>query len=168
MPHACKGRLPMTRPACLLMLCLCLLPNLAQAECQIPKQTAAFEAQVIDLINQERAAKGLGAVALSVQLQGIAQAHACDIAAREVVTHEGKDGSHLADRLSQNNYRPRKAVENAAAGYDDASGVMHGWMESKGHRKNILVNLVTEAGLGVASGPNDKRLYWILVMGVQR
>ncbi|MFA9232357.1 MAG: CAP domain-containing protein [Microgenomates group bacterium] len=147
---------------------LCLIPAISSAACNIPEQQSGFQSAVIDAVNQERAAKGLGPVQLSSTMYKTAQAHACDIAAHQKVSHQGSDGSRLGTRLSRNGYRLRTAVENAAAGQTSANGVMQGWMGSPGHRKNIMANGVVEAGLGVAYGPSDDRLYWILVMAAPR
>ncbi|MET0326965.1 MAG: CAP domain-containing protein, partial [Ilumatobacteraceae bacterium] len=110
--------------------------------------------QVVDLTNARRADNGLGPLTLSAALTNAAQAHSADQAATNTMSHAGSDGSNLADRLARAGYRATTWAENVAAGYPDATAVMSGWMNSPGHRANILNGNFTQIGVGVAYSAN--------------
>jgi uncharacterized protein YkwD len=96
-----------------------------------------------------------------------AQGHACDNAARRVMSHQGGDGSDLRGRLRRVDYGFAAANENVAMGYRTAESVVRGWMDSSGHRRNILARSSRDIGLGVALAP-DGQLHWVLVSGATR
>lgn len=137
------------------------------ATCPAPPQAAAARAEVLAGANAARAAQGLGPLARSPRLEAVAQGHACDIAARDSVSHVGADGSTLVQRLARAGYRHGVAAENTGRGYDSAEGVLAGWLASPGHRANILTAAVRETGLGLARG-RDGRLHWVLVLAEPR
>lgn len=148
---------------CLALTIVALAPSLAFA-CQVPANVATLRAEVITLANQQRKAKSLPPVAEDPALAAAAQAHACDNAASRRMSHQGSDGSTLADRMNRQGYAFREAYENVAAGFFDAPSVMSGWMGSKGHRRNILSRGAHDIGIGVAAG-KDGQLYWTMDLG---
>jgi uncharacterized protein YkwD len=111
-------------------------------------------------MNTERALAGLPAVRLSSSLSTVAQRHACDIAARQTTSHEGSDGSTLAERLQRGGIAISFAAENTGLGFDTPQLAMAGWMSSPGHRANILAPQVMQIGLGQADGV--PRPTWVL------
>jgi uncharacterized protein YkwD len=120
-------------------------------------------------VNEQRAQHRLAPLALDERLAEAAQAHADDMAARGVLSHEGSDGARLDARLHRAGYRYRFAAENIAAGLPDPLRTVERWMESKGHRANILEKSATEAGIGYVELPyGDTRAgfrnYWVLVL----
>ena len=117
--------------------------------------------QVVDLTNAQRAAAGLPAVTVHGALNLAAQAHSDDQAARDRMSHTGSDGSNPGQRIAATGYVARAWGENVAAGYPDAASVMDGWMNSPGHRANILNGNVTEIGIGVATSARGT-LYWTM------
>lgn len=77
--------------------------------------------------------------------------------------HTGSDGSSAADRISANGGSFQTWGENVAAGYGSAAGVIDGWMNSSGHRENILNPSMTQIGIAVAIAA-DGTLYWTMVL----
>lgn len=148
---------------CLVLALMALDPSLALA-CQVPANAAILRAEVIALTNLQRKAKSLPPVAEDPALAAAAQAHACDNAGIRRMSHQGSDGSTLADRMKRHGYAFREAYENVAAGFFDAPSVMSGWMGSKGHRRNILSRGARDIGIGVAAG-KDGQLYWTMDLG---
>jgi uncharacterized protein YkwD len=120
-------------------------------------------------VNRQRAQHGLAPLALDARLTAAAQAHAEDMAARNLLSHESSDGARLDARLERAGYRYRFAAENISAGLPDPLRTVERWMESKGHRANILEKTATEAGIGHVDLPRADartgfRNYWVLVL----
>ena len=147
------------------MIAMTLAPA-AQA-CTAPPNLPAIRADLLTAVNAARHSHNLAALARSGPLSTVAQALACDNAARRAVSHTGANGSTLASRLTAVAYPYSNAAENAAAGFADAKSVTAGWMTSPPHRKNILTAPLRDLGVGVAQG-SDGLLYWIIDMGVAR
>lgn len=133
---------------------------------------AAFEQQVAELVNQERAAAGLPPLKRIEALDQAARYHAVDMAFDYYFTHESYDrsGSVLVEvcKFSQRvgGFYPGWSWlgENIAAGYSTPAAVMKGWMESKGHRENILNTSAREFGLGYYGGGSWGH-YWVQDFG---
>jgi uncharacterized protein YkwD len=109
---------------------------------------ANYERQVITLTNQERAAHGCGALTGNGALTRAARGHSGDMAASNNMSHYGTNGSDAADRMKQAGYAPKKWAENVAYGQKTPKEVVDGWMNSSGHRANILDCRLTEIGVG--------------------
>jgi uncharacterized protein YkwD len=125
-----------------------------------PAATAPSGLQrVVDLTNQRRAEHGLPALAIDTALMRAAQAHSADQAKMDRMSHVGSDGSHADDRIERQGYSWTAWGENVAMGYPDAASVMDGWMNSRGHRENILSPHFTEIGVGLAYAA-DGTPYW--------
>ncbi|TKA94138.1 CAP domain-containing protein, partial [Cereibacter changlensis] len=77
--------------------------------------------------------------------------------------HDGSDGSNLGQRLGRGGYRFGLAAENIAHGFDSVVAVTQSWMQSPGHRANILRPAATDLGVGVAQ-PAGGRPYWVLLL----
>ena len=114
-------------------------------------------------MNNERKAAGLGAVSSSGTLASIAAAHSADQAAHGTMSHTGSDGSTLGQLLSRGGFRASGYAENVAAGYGSADAVMTGWMNSAGHRANVLGNY-TQVGVALARSASGVS-YWNMVLG---
>lgn len=104
-------------------------------------------------------ARGSAALYLNDKLCNAAQAHADWMAANRRMSHTGAGGSSFADRAREHGYNIRGGGENVAAGYSSVEAVMRGWMNSPGHRRNILNRSWRDAGFGVAKAQNGQ-LYW--------
>lgn len=115
--------------------------------------------EVLELTNLERARVGLAPLTVNPLLNQAAQFHSDDQARRNELTHYGVNGENPGDRIRATGYTFRTWAENAAMGYRTAAHVMQGWMNSPGHRDNILRASVTEIGLGIAYTPSGVP-YW--------
>ena len=79
------------------------------------------------------------------------------------MTHTGSDGSDAGTRIGRAGYSAGTWGENVAAGYGSASSVVDGWMNSSGHRANILNGAFTQIGVAVAYSA-DGTAYWTMVL----
>ncbi|MEV6706236.1 CAP domain-containing protein [Micromonospora wenchangensis] len=113
--------------------------------------------QVVDLVNAERAKAGCAAVTVDAKLTLAAQQHSQDQADHQTMTHTGSDGSNAGQRLDRAGYAWRTYGENVAWNQQTPAAVMQAWMNSSGHRANILNCAFTEIGVGVANGNGP---YW--------
>jgi uncharacterized protein YkwD len=116
---------------------------------------AAAEAQVLKLVNQERAKVGCSPVAANSSLSKLAEAFSDDMALRGFFDHTDPDGATPWDRAAQAGIIGLGG-ENIARGQSDAAAVMEAWMNSPGHRANILNCDFKTLGVGVhlgAGGP---------------
>ncbi|SDO12126.1 Cysteine-rich secretory protein family protein [Lutimaribacter pacificus] len=149
------------------VLLAAMAAGVARADCALPPDAQAQAAQVVALVNGERQRHGLPALAQSGALAGAAGDHSCFMAATGRMSHTGRGGRKLGARLRDAGYGYRAAAENVAHGYRDAGGVVAGWMQSDGHRRNILMRDVTQAGAAMRAG-GDGRPYWTLILGRPR
>jgi uncharacterized protein YkwD len=110
-------------------------------------------------VNAERATAGCGAVAREDRLTVAARGHSADMAARGYFSHTTPEGVEFATRITQAGYVWRGAGENIAKGYRTPQQVMTGWMNSAGHKANILNCGFRDLGVGVAAAA-DGTLLW--------
>jgi uncharacterized protein YkwD len=122
------------------------------------------EEQVLSLVNQERAAAGCGALRVNDALTTAARSHSRDQAETNTMSHTGSDGSSPSERARRAGYNGSGVGENVAFGYATPAAVMEGWMNSPGHRQNILNCGYRVIGIGVAAADNG-RLYWTQMFG---
>ncbi|WP_165063650.1 CAP domain-containing protein [Paludisphaera rhizosphaerae] len=113
--------------------------------------------------NKEREVEKLEPLKLDEALTKAALEHARDMAEHRNLSHEGSDGSTPFDRIKRFDYHYAKAGENVAEGQRDVAGVMRTWMNSEGHRANIL-GAFTQMGAARAKD-GDGRPYWCVVFG---
>ncbi|WP_051709015.1 CAP domain-containing protein [Streptomyces sp. NRRL S-350] len=108
--------------------------------------------QVVDLVNAERAKAGCGPVAAEPRLASAAQSHSDDMADRNYFDHASPEGYHADHRIEATGYRWSTWGENIARGQKDPAAVMDAWMNSPGHRANILNCAFKQLGVGVRTG----------------
>ena len=120
----------------------------------------SYEQQVLALVNQERAKQGLSALSWSDELTAVARAHSKDMAARGFFSHTNPDGQSPFDRMKAAGISYRTAGENIAAGQRTPQEVVNSWMNSEGHRANILNASYTRLGVGYVSGSGAYSTYW--------
>jgi len=124
------------------------------------------EQAVIDATNVERKDKKLVALTMSPKLMAAARAHAAAMAKQDMLAHE-LDGDNADKRVATAGYKYSHLGENIAWNQKTAKDALAAWMDSEGHRKNILNDEFTE--IGVAAVANDKgELYWCQVFGKPR
>jgi uncharacterized protein YkwD len=111
---------------------------------------AGVEAEVLNIVNQERAKAGCQPVTADSRLATAARLHSEDMAARNFFDHTNPDGVSFADRITKAGYRWSGAGENIAKGQTTPASVMESWMNSPGHRANILNCGFKNLGVGVA------------------
>jgi uncharacterized protein YkwD len=93
--------------------------------------------RVIELVNQARATNGCTALVSEEHLTAAAAAHSSDMSDRNYFSHTTPEGVEFDDRIKAAGY-PLPGAENIASGYRSAAQVMDAWMNSTGHRANIL------------------------------
>jgi uncharacterized protein YkwD len=104
--------------------------------------------QVVTLVNAARAKSGCGPLTVDRDLTKAAQGHSTDMAKRRYFDHTTPEGVGFAERIVEAGYETPGA-ENIARGQTSATQVMNSWMESDGHRANILNCQLTTIGVGL-------------------
>jgi uncharacterized protein YkwD len=110
------------------------------------------EEQVLKLTNDERAKGGCGPLRMNSALTKAAEAHASDMVDQHYFAHDSLDGRSPFDRMKAAGYTGGAMAENIAVGYSSPAAVVEGWMNSDGHRKNILNCTYTVIGIGYDAG----------------
>ena len=144
-------------------------------------QADHFERETADLRERERVRKEMLAsvnaarkqarlrpLTASALLDKAAQRHAEDMLARGYFAHKSPSGTTVRERARSAGYDWRSIGENIAYGQTSVGEVMETWLNSPGHRKNILTPDFTELGLGLAMGlgPDGKyQIYWVQNFG---
>ncbi len=124
-----------------------------------PSGLAALENQVLALTNAERAKEDCPGLRLDTRLRTAARAYSEEMLRYGAWNHVGHDGSDPGDRMREAGYDTSGGwAENIAKGYATPEAVMKAWMNSTGHRQNILNCDLRALGVGVVRG--DGRLYW--------
>jgi uncharacterized protein YkwD len=118
----------------------------------------SLESQIIALTNKHRKAAGCAALATNKTLVYAARAHSKDMATFNYFSHTGRDGSTFVTRAARAGYSAASA-ENIAWGYRGAEAVVTGWMNSAGHRQNILTCSHKVVGVGVAKKADGTPYY---------
>lgn len=126
-------------------------PVAANAPEAQPDPTGVVD-QVVTLVNKERSAAGCGPLTEDPQLQKAAQGHSDDMAARHFFDHTNPDGADPGQRITAAGYHWSTYGENIAQGQQTAAAVMDSWMNSPGHRANILNCSFKDIGVGVHKG----------------
>ena len=121
--------------------------------------------QVIALTNEERKRNGFKTLKWNAQLFNAAQEHSQSMAHRDFFDHR-----ELVKRVREEGYPSSFVGENISAGYSTPREVVAGWMNSPGHRNNILNPNYTEIGVGHYYLENDDgrfkyKHYWTQVFG---
>jgi uncharacterized protein YkwD len=121
----------------------------------IAQQTPAAPAA---MISNFRAQHGEGRVSLDPTLNRIAQAQADAMAAKDVLDHDvlGPFSSRVASAGAG------RAAENIAYGYDSFAKTLGQWIDSSGHRKNLLLHGASKVGVAHAASAKTHRIYWAM------
>lgn len=120
-------------------------------------ENLSFAEQVVKLVNEERTKAGLKEVTLDTNIETAALVRAKEI--EKSFSHTRPDGRHFSTALREQNVNYKGAGENIAWGQSSPEAVMNAWMNSEGHRANILNPNYTKIGVGYyqnAKGTN----YW--------
>ncbi|MCX4759303.1 CAP domain-containing protein [Kitasatospora purpeofusca] len=137
-------------------------PSTAKPSPTAPRPTAttapggssnsSFAQQVADLVNTQRSQAGCGPLTVDPKLTTAAQVHSDDMADRNFFDHASPEGRHADYRIEAAGYRWSSWGENIARGQKDPAAVMESWMNSPGHRANILNCSFKQIGVGVRTG----------------
>lgn len=119
----------------------------------------SIENQVIQLTNQERAKNGLPALTANWELSRVARYKADDMRDKNYFSHTSPTYGDPFTMMKNFGIAYRAAGENIAAGQATAQEVMQAWMNSSGHRANILSRNYTQIGVGYSKG-GTQRYYW--------
>ncbi len=130
----------------------------------------AAVAPVLTALNKFRTANGLTRLNFDRRLATAANGHARAMAKSDFFSHTGANGSRISKRVSDVGYPWRLVAENIAAGMQSGTEAVDVWIDSPGHRKNMLTAGLTHAGIGYARvSPDPGKViyehYWVLVMG---
>lgn len=121
-------------------------------------------AEVVRLVNVERAkVANCPALRVDARLATAARLHSEDMARQDYFSHTSLDGRSPWDRIAAQGYTGASG-ENIAAGYRTAAAVMTGWMNSSGHRANILNCTSRAIGVGIGYG-GSYGIYWTQTFG---
>lgn len=122
--------------------------------------TKSIESQVIQLTNQERAKNGLKALTPNWELSRVARYKAMDMRDKNYFSHTSPTYGDPFNMMKNFGIAYSAAAENIAAGQTTAQEVVQAWMNSSGHRANILSTRYTYIGVGYAKG-GSQRYYWV-------
>lgn len=108
----------------------------------------AYERKVLTLVNEEREKENLSPLVWNEELAKLAREHSEDMEKRDFFSHINPDGLDPFDRMSKKGIKYSVAAENIAYGQQTPEAVMNTWMNSEGHRKNIMNPQLKELGVG--------------------
>lgn len=120
-------------------------------------EALSYQEKVVQLVNAERAKEGLSALTIAKDVTKAAQ-----VRAEEIVTsfsHTRPDGTKFTTALKEQNISYRSAGENIAWGQRSPEEVVTAWMNSAGHRANIMNAKFTAIGVGYYENTNGTK-YW--------
>ena len=115
-----------------------------------------YEAEVLKLVNEERAKYGVAPLAWNKAVEEVAHLRAKELVV--LFSHTRPDGRSCFSAAGECGVYYRAAAENIAFGYRTPEEVVEGWMNSEGHRENILSADYKKIGIGCVK--NNGFLYW--------
>ena len=119
--------------------------------------TKSVEEQVQRIVNEQRRNNGLPDLQMDWELQRVARVKACDMAQKGYFSHTSPTYGSPFDMMKQFGISYRTAGENIAQGQTSPQSVMDSWMNSQGHRENILKRDYTHIGVGYCQQGN----HWV-------
>ena len=132
------------------------------SETETVSSVNSMEKQVASLTNSKRKASGLGNLTLDSQLSKLARMKAEDMAKKGYFSHTSPTYGSAFDMMKKYGVSYRTAGENIAKGQKTPEAVMNGWMNSSGHRANILSSAYTHIGVGYAKDSKGNT-YWVQI-----
>lgn len=137
------------------------VPEVESPEIEIPEDTTtdehAFIKEVVDLVNAERAKEGLAPLTIDLKVQAAAMVRAKECEQR--FSHTRPNGTSFATALKEQGVSYRSSGENIAWGQRSPEEVIKAWMNSSGHRANIMNPNFTTIGVGYYENANGTD-YW--------
>lgn len=133
--------------------------------CRTVPNADVWRGEVLALVNDERQSAGLQPLRRNPTLEAQAETYACEMIHFDFFGHENPEtGSTLRIRNTEFGYAFSLIGENLAAGQRTPQEAMDSWMNSAGHRANILQEDFQEIGIGLRSG-GDYGMYWVQEFG---
>ena len=133
-----------------------------------PSQTesglTADEQEVFNLVNSKRTAAGLAALSIDAEVQNVARDKAQDMVDNNYFSHTSPIYGSPFDMMKSYGIKYKAAGENIA-GNSSNSGAVNAWMNSEGHKANILSNNYNYTGIGVVSSPKYGKIYVQMFIG---
>ncbi len=123
---------------------------------QVSQAVRAYEQEVVRLVNAQRAQNGLKPLAENWELSRVARYKSADMASRRYFSHESPTYGSPYQMMRNFGISFRSAGENIAYGQRTPAAVVGAWMNSSGHRANILSSSYTQIGVGYHEAGN----YW--------
>ncbi|MHC1721655.1 MAG: CAP domain-containing protein [Aminipila sp.] len=120
----------------------------------------SYEQQVVNLVNQERAKEGLAPLTLNAKLANVAETKAADMRDKNYFSHTSPTYGSPFDMMKQFGITYTAAGENIAKGQKTPESVMSAWMNSPGHRANIMNSNYQQIGVGYVTDSNGTT-YWV-------
>jgi hypothetical protein len=136
----------------ILLSCWCLLAICAPS--------AVLAASPTEMISNYRVSHGLGRVTADSTLNRIAHEQAAAMAAKDVLEHDAAGA--FSSRMAPS--RAGRAAENIAYGHESFTKTLDQWINSSGHRKNLLMQGATRVGVASAKSAKTGRTYWAMVI----
>ncbi|MBD5140329.1 MAG: hypothetical protein HDT25_02785 [Ruminococcus sp.] len=131
-------------------------PNTGTTTDKNDSDVSDYEKEVVDLVNEIRKEYGLSELTLNTELSAVARAKSQDMKDNQYFSHTSPTYGSPFDMMKTFGISYRTAGENIAMGYRTPEAVVDGWMNSEGHRANILNSSYKEIGVGYVSSGN----YW--------
>ncbi len=142
-------------PSCLMLIFSLLL---------LVTPATAQEPDLVALVNQARANAGIAPLVSNTLLVNASQRHSNDMAARDVLSHTGGDGSSVGTRVTQAGYSWNFVGENVLYRWDvSAQGAFDQWWNSTGHRNNMMNASFCDIGVTRARAASG-RIYYTMVL----
>ena len=119
------------------------------------------EGEVVNLVNNERQKKGLQALTINNDLSNVARTKSQDMANKNYFSHNSPTYGSPFQMMKSFGIKYSTAAENLAysQGQTSVSQIFNGWMNSQGHKKNILNSEFTQTGIGIVKNSQGK-VYW--------
>lgn len=128
--------------------------------CTIGVRGDEYQAIILKLVNEARIESGLTPLRINEELNNIAIMKAKDMAEEEILSHISKKYGMTFNLIKANGMKFSAAGENIARWHDTPEFVVERWLNSKGHRENILNSNYDETGIGMAKDKEGKN-YWV-------
>ena len=133
--------------------------NSSNEDSSLNGEFASFQKEVLRLVNVERSKVGLKELTLNTELSNVATLKSQDMANKNYFSHTSPTYGSPFDMMKKFNISYKTAGENIAKGQTTPAQVVEAWMNSEGHRANILSSKFTDLGVGVAKNSNGT-IYW--------
>lgn len=133
------------------------------APIDIPDAEDPNKGILLSMHNKARFDNGRLSLSYNIHLDNAAQKHAQWMADNNTFSHTGEYGSKVGERATMWGYDWSWVGENIAKGFTMPEETMRAWLESSGHRKNILNTRFTDMGVGIAA--SEHSTYWVVVFG---